>query len=264
MPLKNKKRLKIAGLAFISFVFFFSFASPIFYKVSPFSISLENRLSKPSLSSPFGKDELGRDLFARISYGGRISILVSLIVVLMSSIVGTLLGTFSGWIGGAVDEVIGRVVDFFLAFPGIIFVLALSLILGQGVLNLILALSIANSVEILRIAKAQTIKIKNMEFIKSSLLMGSSSFDIIIHHFFPHVFPVIISHSLMSIPTVILSEAGLSFIGAGIIPPTPSWGNIIAEGRYHFFDAIHLTVIPASFLFISVLGFNLIGESLEL
>jgi len=264
MGIKNKKGLKIAGLSLISFVILFSFVLPFFYRVSPLSINLEERLSKPSFSSPFGKDELGRDLLARISYGGRISISVSLAVVLISSIIGTLLGTFSGWIGGVADEVIGRVVEFFLAFPGIIFVLALSLILGQGILNLILALSVANSVEILRIARAQTIKIKNMEFIKSSLLMGSSSFDIIIHHFFPHVFPVIISHSLMSIPNVILSEAGLSFIGAGIIPPIPSWGNIIAEGRYHFFDAIHLTVIPASFLFISVLGFNLIGESLEL
>ncbi len=264
MPVKNKKGLKITGLALISFVLFFSFVSSIFYRVSPFSVNLEDRLSKPSLSSPFGRDELGRDLFARVSYGGRISMSVSLIVVVVSSIIGTLLGIFSGWIGGVLDEIIGRVVDFFLAFPGIIFVLAISLLLGQGILNLILALSIANSIEIVRIARAQTIKIKNMEFIKSSLLMGSSSFGIIIHHFLPHVLPVIISHSLMSIPNVILSEAGLSFIGAGITPPTPSWGNIIAEGRYHFFDAIHLTLIPAFFLFISVLGFNLIGESLEL
>ncbi len=264
MPIKNRESLKIAGLCLTSFIFFFSFILPIFYKVSPFSIELERRLSKPSFSSPFGRDELGRDLLARISYGGRVSISISLIVVFLSLLIGTLVGILAGWNGKFFDEIIGRLMDFLLAFPGIILVLALSLLLGQGVLNLILALTIANSIEILKIARAQTIKIKNIEFIKASLLMGSSSLKIIVHHFLPHVFPVILSHALLTIPYVILSEAGLSFIGAGITPPTPSWGNIIAEGRYHFFDAIHLTLIPGLFLFIAVLGFNMIGESYEI
>ncbi len=263
MPVTNRKSLKKIGLTLIFFIFLFSFILPIFYKVSPFTTDLENRLSKPSRSALFGKDELGRDLLARVSYGGRVSLLISLTVFFLSLLIGTLLGILSGWIRGILDEITGRVVDFFLAFPGILFVLALSLLFGQGILNLILALTIANSIEILKVARAQTIKIKNFEFIKASLLMGSSSFKIIIHHFLPHVFPVILSHALLTIPYVILSEAGLSFIGAGITPPTPSWGNIIAEGRYHLFDAFHLTLVPSLFLFISVLGFNLIGESLE-
>lgn len=260
----NKKGFRITGIVLLSLIFFLSFIFPLFYKVSPFSIDLEKRLSRPTLSSPFGRDELGRDLLARVSYGGRISLFIALFVIILSTLTGTLLGAISGFTGGVLDELTGRVVDFFLAFPGIILVLALSLILGQGILNLIIALTIANTVEIFRIARAQTIKIKNMEFIKASLLMGASSSQIILHHFLPHLLPVIISHSLLSIPSVVLSEAGLSFIGAGITPPTPSLGNMIAEGRYHFFDAIHLTLIPGTFLFITVLGFNLIGESIEL
>lgn len=263
MPTKNKKNMQTAGIALIIFVFSFSFLLPIFYKVSPFSTNLQERLSPPSLSAPFGKDELGRDLIARTSYGVRISLLISSIVVFLSSLIGTFTGLLSGWTGGIVDEIMGRVVDIFLAFPGILFVLALSLLLGRGVFNLILALTIANSIEILKIARAQTIKIKNMEFIKASLLMGSSSQKIVIHHFLPHVYPLVLSHSLLSFSYVILSEAGLSFIGAGINPPTPSLGNMIAEGRYHIFDASYLTLIPGFFLFLSVLAFNLIGESLE-
>lgn len=259
----NKKGLRIAGIALLSLIFFFSFILPLFYKVSPFSIDLEKRLSKPSFSAPFGRDELGRDLLARISYGGRVSIFIALLVVFISTLTGTFLGAFSGFVGGVWDELTGRVVDFFLAFPGIILVLTLSLVLGQGVLNLIIALTVANTIETLRIARAQTIKIKNMEFIKASLLMGASSSELIYHHILPHLLPVIISQSLLSIPSIILSEAGLSFIGAGISPPIPSWGNIIAEGKYHFFSAIHLTLIPGLFLFATVLGFNLIGESIE-
>lgn len=263
MYIKNKKILKIAGIALIIFVFSFSFILPIFYKVSPLSTDLQERLSPPSFSAPFGKDELGRDLVARTSYGGRVSLLISSTVVFLSSLIGTFTGLLSGWVGGVFDEIAGRVVDIFLAFPGILFVLALSLLLGHGIFNLILALTIANSIEILKIVRAQTIKVKNMEFIKASLLMGSSSWKIIIHHFLPHVYPLVLSHSLLSFSYVILSEAGLSFIGAGINPPTPSLGNMIAEGRYHIFDASHLTLIPGSFLFLSVLAFTLMGESLE-
>lgn len=259
----NKKGLRTAGIVLLSLIFFFSFILPFFYKISPFSFNLEKRLSKPSFSAPFGRDELGRDLLARVSYGGRLSLFIALLVVFISTLIGTLLGTFSGFTGGIFDELTGRVVEFFLAFPGIILVLTLSLVLGHGILNLIIALTVANTIETLRIARAQTIKIKNMEFIKASLLMGASSFKTILHHFLPHILPVIISQSLLSIPSIILSEAGLSFIGAGISPPTPSWGNIIAEGRYHLFNAIHLTLIPGLFLFATVLGFNLIGESIE-
>jgi peptide/nickel transport system permease protein len=262
MLVKNKK-LIFAGLFLIFFVFSFSFILPFFYKISPFSINLDKRLSKPCFKAPFGTDELGRDLLARISYGGRISLSLSFVVTFLSLFTGTLLGSLSGWIGGIFDEVVGRVVDFFLAFPGIILALGIALLLGGGFFNLILALTIANTIEVLRISRAQTLKIKNMEFIKASLLMGSSSYKIITHHFFPHILPITLPHSLLSIPSIILSEAGLSFIGAGITPPIPSLGNIIAEGRYHLFEAVHLTLIPGLFLFVSVLGFNLVGESLE-
>ncbi len=227
-------------------------------------MNLEKRLAPPSLSEPFGRDELGRDLLARVSYGGRISLLISIIVIFVSSFLGSIIGILSGWIGGFFDEITGRVVDFFLIFPGIVLVLSLSLLFGSGIPNLILALIIANTVEIVRIARSQTIKVKNMDFIKASFVMGASSFNILRNHLLPHVLPVIITHSLMAFTFVILSEAGLSFIGIGVPPPLPSWGTMIAEGRYHIFDALHLSLIPGLFLFLSVLAFNLLGESIKI
>ncbi|MGQ9619245.1 MAG: ABC transporter permease [Candidatus Aminicenantia bacterium] len=224
---------------------------------------MDKKLAKPSRSEPFGRDELGRDVLARLSYGGRISLTISVVVVFISTLIGLAIGMFSGWMGGFVDELIGRVVDFFLAFPGIILVMALSLLFGSGILNLIISLTIANSVEIIKVSRAQTIKIKNMDFIKASMLMGASSGKILFNHILPHVFPLILTYAILSFPFVILSESGLSFIGIGISPPLPSWGNMIAEGRYYLFDSTHLALFPSFFLFISIVGFNLIGESLE-
>ena len=251
------------GAFLIGFIILFTLLTPLFYKASPFEIDLEHRFAPPSREHPLGRDELGRDELARIVYGARISLFVGFIVVLISGIIGLIMGLISGFAGGLVDEIIMRSVDILLAFPGILLAIALIAFFGPSLLNLIFALVVTGWVSYSRLARAQVLKLKEMDFIIAARAIGVSYLRILFKHLMPNVLPLILVQASLGISGAILAESGLSFLGLGVQPPTPSWGAMINQGRNHLFEAPWLTIFPGIALLITVLGFNLLGEGLR-
>ncbi|MEW6455803.1 MAG: ABC transporter permease [Acidobacteriota bacterium] len=262
MKLRNNPTL-ITGFILLFLVLFISLFLPIFYKTSPYEINLSKRLSGPILEFPLGTDGLGRDALARISFGGRISLFVGTAVVLISSIIGLIMGLISGWIGKFFDEIIGRIIDILLAFPGVLLTLSVITFLGPSLLNLILSLSLTGWAGYARMIRAQVLKLKELEFILAAKAMGASSSRIIYHHLLPNVLPFLYVQASLGISGAILAESSLSFLGLGVQPPSPSWGGMIYEGRNYLFENPLLSIFPGIALLITILTFNFIGEGLR-
>jgi peptide/nickel transport system permease protein len=225
--------------------------------------NLPERLQHPSRAHFFGTDELGRDIYSRMLYGGRVSFLVSVVVVSVSLLLGVVLGASSGFTGGWTDEVIMRIADILLAFPGILLAIGLMAVLGPSLKNVILALAMIGWVSYARLARSLTLKLKELDFVSASRSLGASSFRILFRHIFPNMIPTLIVQASFGFAGAILAEASLSFLGLGVQPPQPSWGSMLNDGRNHLLDAPHLTLFPGAAIFVSVLAFNLLGDALR-
>ncbi|MFQ6081766.1 MAG: ABC transporter permease [Candidatus Aminicenantia bacterium] len=262
--MKIRENLSLSlGFFLLILISLFAVLIPIFHKGSITEIDLEHRLSPPSKSYPLGRDELGRDELARIAYGARISLFVGFSVVFISAFVGLIMGLISGFVGGMMDEIIMRLVDILLSFPGILLAIAMVAFFGPSLPNLIFALVITGWVGYSRLARGQVLKLKEMDFILAARAIGASSWRIIFHHLMPNVLPLLVVQASLGIAAAILAESGLSFLGLGVQPPTPSWGAMIDQGRNHLFEASWLTIFPGVALLITILGFNLLGEGLR-
>ena len=226
-------------------------------------IDIERRLHPPSLKYLLGTDELGRDILSRLLYGGRISFLVSVVVVCLSVVIGVALGSISALAGGWMDEVVMRFADVLLAFPGILLAIGLMAVLGPSLQNVILALVSLGWVSYSRLARSLTLKLKELDFVTASRSLGASFSRILIRHVLPNMIPALIVQASFSFAGVILAESSLSFLGLGVQPPQPSWGNMLSDGKNHLLDAPHLTVFPGMAIFVSVLTFNLLGDALR-
>ena len=251
------------GLAIVLAAFLAAVLGPV---LSPYSSSeqqLSRRLETPSVSHPFGLDELGRDILARILDGARISLLVGIAVVSVSSTLGMLFGAIAGYFGGRVDDVISRVIDVLMAFPGILLAIALVAVLGPGLTNVVLALSVIGWVGYARLVRGQALRAREFEFVQAARALGASSARIVIRHVLPTAFPSVVVQATLGMAGAIIAEAALSFLGLGVQPPTPSWGSMLDAGRSHLFDAPHLTVIPGIAIALLVLGFNFLGDGLR-
>lgn len=227
------------------------------------AVVLERMLAPPAAASWMGHDELGRPLSWRLLSGAGTSFLVALSVVSLSLLVGTLLGTFSAWCGGVVDHVLVRVIDVFLAFPGILLAIALAGILGPGIENVVFALSVVGWVGFARLARAQTLSLKHAEHVRAAVALGATGPGVIYRHVLPLLAAPLIVEATFAVAAVIISEAGLSFLGLGVQPPQASWGSIIREGTRYMLVAPHLVVIPALTLSAVVLAVNLLGDRLR-
>jgi peptide/nickel transport system permease protein len=234
--------------------------------LSPYDSSaqeLARRLEAPSLAHPFGLDELGRDILARLLQGARISLLVGIAVVSVSSTVGMLFGSIAGYFGGRVDDLISRVIDVLMAFPGILLAIALVAVLGPSLTHVILALSVIGWVGYARLVRGQALRARELEFVQAARAAGASSARIVLRHVLPTAFPAVIVQATLGMAGAIIAEASLSFLGLGVQPPTPSWGTMLDAGRSHLFDAPHLTIFPGLAIAILVLGFNFVGDGLR-
>jgi peptide/nickel transport system permease protein len=229
----------------------------------PSAQELARRLEGPSLAHPFGLDELGRDIFTRILAGARISLLVGLSVVSVSSVLGMLFGSVAGYFGGRVDDVISRVVDVLMAFPGILLAIALVAVLGPSLGNVILALSVIGWVGYARLVRGQALRAREFEFVQAARALGAGSARIVLRHVLPTAFPAVVVQATLGMGGAIIAEAALSFLGLGVQPPTPSWGTMLDAGRSHLFDAPHLTIFPGLAIALLVLGFNFLGDGLR-
>ena len=224
---------------------------------------LDERFSIPTPLHPFGLDELGRDILSRLIFGARISLFLSLVVVSSSSIFGVLVGIIAGWVGGRVDDLIMRIIDILLAFPGILLAISLVAVLGPGLANLVLALCLIGWVGYARLARAQTLRAREMEFVLSAKAAGARPDRILVRHLLPNISGPIIVQATVGMAGVILSEAGLSFLGLGLPPPSPSWGSMLRAGSQHLLDAPHLIIYPGGAIMLAVLSFNFLGDSIR-
>jgi peptide/nickel transport system permease protein len=229
----------------------------------PSAQELARRLEGPSVQHPFGLDELGRDILARIAAGARISLLVGIAVVSVSSVAGMFFGSVAGYFGGRVDDVISRVIDVLMAFPGILLAIALVAVLGPSLVNVVLALSVIGWVGYARLVRGQALRAREFEFVQAARALGAGSGRIVLRHVLPTAFPSVVVQATLGMAGAIIAEASLSFLGLGVQPPTPSWGTMLDAGRSHLFDAPHLTIFPGLAIAILVLGFNFLGDGLR-
>jgi len=251
------------GLVIVCIAIAAALFGPVISPYDPAGQELSRRLEPPSVSHPLGLDELGRDILARLLSGARISLLVGLAVVSVSSTVGMLLGSIAGYFGGRIDDVISRVVDVLMAFPGILLAIALVAVLGPSLTHVVLALSVIGWVGYARLVRGQALRTRELDFVQAARALGAGPARIVIRHVLPSALPAVVVQATLGMAGAIIAEASLSFLGLGVQPPTPSWGTMLDAGRSHLFDAPHLTVVPGVAIAVLVLGFNFLGDGLR-
>jgi peptide/nickel transport system permease protein len=224
---------------------------------------LTERYLAPSLAHPFGTDKFGRDVFSRVLHGGRISLTIAFCVVLFTIVIGTFYGTIAGYTGGIVDAVMMRFLDFFLAFPAIFFIITISAIMQLDHWYLIPILGLTGWMETARLVRAEVLTVKERDYVLAARGLGFSRMRILFRHVIPNCMSPVIVAATLKIGEVILLESALSFLGIGVQPPTPSWGNIINDGREVLLRAWWVATFPGIFIMLSVVSFNLISESIH-
>ncbi len=252
-----------AGAAIVGIALLAALVGPWLAPWDPSSQQLALRLATPSLSHPFGLDELGRDILARVLAGARISFLVGFTVVLVSALVGTMLGAVAGYFGGRIDDVVSRVIDTLLAFPGLLLAIALVAVLGPSLVNVLFALTIIGWVGYARLVRGQVLRAREFEYVQAARALGASTTRILLKHVIPTALPAVLVQGTLGMAGAIIGEASLSFLGLGVQPPTPSWGTMLNGGRAHILDAPHLTLFPGLAIALLVLGLNFLGDGLR-
>ena len=247
-------------IAFLLIIILFAdYLSPF----DPYQQNLAIALQSPNNLHLLGTDRYGRDIVSRILVGGQSTIFSALFIVFCSSIFGSFLGMICGYFGKTIDNLLMRFTDTFLAFPGIVFAIAFVGILGSGISNTIIALILISWPKFALLARSQTLQIKTLPFIKASIISGSSSMKIILTHILPNIFPTLIVTTMLSISTIIMEIAGLSFLGLGAMPPSAEWGAMMNNGRNYLQTAPHVIFAPGIAIFITVILFNLLADTLN-
>jgi peptide/nickel transport system permease protein len=224
---------------------------------------LDQRLQPPSAAHWFGTDDQGRDILARIVHGTRITLMVVLLVAVLAAPIGLLVGTVSGYIGGRTDAVLMRITDIFLAFPRLILALAFVAALGPGIENAVIAIAITSWPPYARIARAETLTIRRAEYIEAVRVMGAGPWRIVWRHVMPLCLSSVIVRVTLDMAGIILTAAGLGFLGLGAQPPTPEWGAMISSGRQYVLDQWWVAAAPGAAIFLVSLAFNLLGDGLR-
>ncbi len=262
--LGRRNFLAAAGMVLVVVFVIFALFAPWIAPQNPSNIDLPLRLQPPNSAHWFGTDELGRDIFSRVIYGARISMLVGSSVVAGSLLLGVVLGAIAGYYGGLVDKFFSVILmNAFLSFPGILLAIAFVAFLGPGIFNLILALCIGGWVGYARLVRAQVLAVKEKEFVEAARALGASDWRIITRHILPNIIQPVIVQAAIGMAGAVLAEATMSFLGLGVPPPTASWGSMLNDGRAHLFDAPHLVLFPALAVMLAVLSFNFIGDALR-
>lgn len=239
-------------------------SAPWLAPYDPIGQNLPARLAAPSAAHWMGTDELGRDILSRIIYGTRVSMLVSVSVVFGAGIIGLAIGAVAGYFGGWFDRLVNIVlINAFLSFPGILLAIAFAAFLGPGLDKVILALVVTGWAGYARLARAQVLQAKEMEYVLAARSLGASHTRILIRHLLPNILQPLLVQATIAMAGAILAESTLSFLGVGVLAPMPSWGAMLNDARGHLFDAPHLVIFPALAVMTAVLAFNLLGDALR-
>lgn len=261
--LKKTNFFLTVGVIIVSLNIFISLLTPFLPLPSYKKYDFDLRYETPNLKSPFGRDENGADVMTLVFWGSRVSLTVALCVVSITTFIGLIVGSISGFYGGKIDFFIMRFMDMLYAFPGFLLALALVAGLGPSVRNLIIAMSITGWAGVARLVRGEITHLKEKEYVQSAIALGNSSFRVITVHIWPNLIGVMTVQCTFAMAGTLIIESGLSFLGLGAPPTTPTWGMLLNSGRYFLVEAPHISIFPGLAILILVLGFNLLGDGLR-
>ena len=259
----KRNRLAVGGLAVIVVTFLIAGLASFLAPYDPGKTDVSMKLQSPSLQHFLGTDQLGRDIFSRMLFGSRVSLSVGFVAVAISICIGILVGAISGYYGRWIDTVLMRFVDIMLCFPSFFLILTVVALLGPSLFKVMVVIGITSWMGTSRFVRAEFLSLRERDFAQAAKALGVKDRRIIFRHILPNALAPVFVTATLDVATAILVEAGLSFLGFGVQPPAPSWGNILTEGRTYIFDAWWLTVFPGLAILATVLSFNLLGEGLR-
>lgn len=259
----RRNHLMVVGTCIIVALVLVAILAPVLATHSPLAQVLDDRLLPPSGEHFFGTDSLGRDIYSRVVYGSRVTLTIALLVAAISTPLGMIIGILSGYLGGFLDELLMRCSDIFLAFPKLILAIAFAAALGPGVENAIIAIAVANWPSYARLARAETLSVRNNDYIQVMRVLGASKLRIMFAYITPMCLSSIIVRMSLDMGTIILTAAGLGFLGLGAQPPTPEWGLMVSDGRAYLVDQWWVSTLPGFAILIVVMGFNLMGDGIR-
>ena len=259
----KKNKVAMACLGIVISLCLVALFAPWIAPYDPDAQVLTERLMPPSAQHWFGTDDLGRDIFSRIVYGCRISLSVGVVSQIIATVIGYTMGVCAGYFGGKVDAVISFIIQVFSSFPFLLFAIAIMFVLGPGLVNLYLALGLLGWASTARLIRGDVMRLKKMEYIDACKISGGSSFKIIMKHLLPNCLSTLIVTVTLGIPSAIMSEASLSFLGLGVRPPMSSWGSMISFSQPYIRSATYYSIIPGLAIIITVLAFNMLGDGLR-
>lgn len=259
----RRNAMFILGLIIVLGVTFAAVFAPLIAPFDPNELHLDAILKAPCAEFPLGTDRLGRDVLSRLLYGGRVSLWVGFVAVGISISIGALLGLVSGYFGGLVDEIVMRFVDIMLCFPSFFLILAVVAFLEPSLFNIMVVIGLTSWMGVARLVRAETLTLREREFVSAARLAGTSTWRIMTRHILPNAMAPVTISAILGIGGAILIESGLSFLGLGVQPPQASWGNMLMDGKAVIEEASWLSLFPGLAILITVLGYNLLGESLR-
>jgi len=259
----RRNRIAMVGAGLVLLFVILALLAPLIATHGPFDTSFTTIRKAPSMAHWLGTDELGRDVFSRLVYGARASLLVGLVSVVIALAVGVPFGLLAGYFGGWTDSAISRFTEALLAIPFLILAIALAAFLGPSLVNAMVAIGVSAAPKFIRLTRGQVLSVKNEDFVQSARALGASDTRIIIMHVLPNVVPPLIVQATITIATAIIAEASLSFLGLGLQPPNPSWGSMLNTAKNFMTQAPWMSIFPGSAIFLVVLGFNLLGDGLR-
>lgn len=261
--LTRQNKLAAGSAILILLILMASVFAPVIAPYDHLKQSLAERLQDPSLAHWLGTDELGRDVLSRIIFGARVSLTIGLVPTLISMAIGTVLGMCAGFYGGKTDFIIMRCADIMLAFPSLLLAMVVMYTIGGSLLNIFIALSLVNWASTARIVRSQTLSLKEKEYVEAARSIGVNKRTIMFRHILPNCIPSLIVLFTLNIPSAILSEASLSFLGIGAQPPSASWGLMVVRGKKYLFTEPWLSIAPCVAIMVVVLAFNFLGDGLR-
>ena len=259
----RRNRFAVGGGLLVLFLFLIALLAPVISPYDPGHIDTNILLQPPSSEHWLGTDELGRDVFSRMMYGARISLMVGFVAVGIATVIGVVIGAVSGYYGGWVDEIMMRFVDVMLTFPSFFLILAVIAMLEPSIMNVMVVIGITGWMGVARLVRAEFLSLRKRDFVAAAQSIGQSDFAIIFKHILPNAMAPVLVSATLGIAGAILTESALSFLGIGVQPPTPSWGSILTEGKNYIEFAWWLSLFPGLAILFTVLGYNLLGEGLR-